>query len=319
MIWLLQFLELLSSLGSGITVSQTKAPPLLVNGVLGESVTLPLKFPAKEEIQFITWLHNEAAIIFIQIKPPQTQNTDPQIQNTDPQRKNRLKVIQYYSLQINNLTMEDSGVYRAQITTANSEIYVYNLSIFERLRNLQVANDTQLFGNGTCEIQLTCFVENPDDHVSFRWQAAGNTILEEANLTISWDPKNSSEETYTCIAKNPVSNLSFSLSVQSLCKGVFNEKNQHWIIIWSVLVPCLICIFVSLFVWKKKVSAETPRDSGNDPTCPENTVYARVTHPNTKTGIPIPMKNNDSSTIYSVICQPKQPISSRVTVLDNIV
>nr|KAF6316576.1 SLAM family member 6 [Pipistrellus kuhlii] len=296
MIWLLQFLELLSSLGSGITVSQTKAPPLLVNGVLGESVTLPLKFPAKEEIQFITWLHNEAAIIFIQIKPPQTQNTDPQIQNTDPQRKNRLKVIQYYSLQINNLTMEDSGVYRAQITTANSEIYVYNLSIFERLRNLQVANDTQLFGNGTCEIQLTCFVENPDDHVSFRWQAAGNTILEEANLTISWDPKNSSEETYTCIAKNPVSNLSFSLSVQSLCKGSLCSSTQQ-----------------------TQSPAETPRDSGNDPTCPENTVYARVTHPNTKTGIPIPMKNNDSSTIYSVICQPKQPISSRVTVLDNIV
>lgn len=27
-------------------------------------------------------------------------------------------------------------------------------------------------------------------------------------------------------------------------------------------------------------SAETPRDSGSDPTCPDNTVYARVTHPN---------------------------------------
>ncbi|CAK6439765.1 unnamed protein product [Pipistrellus nathusii] len=247
MIWLLQFLELLSSLGSGNTVSQTEAPPLLVNGVLGESVTLPLKFPAKEEIQFITWLHNSSAIIFIQIKPPQ-------IQNTDPQRKDRLKVIQFSSLQINNLTMADSGVYRAQLTTKALKNYDYNLSIFERLKNLQVTSDTKLFENGTCEIQLTCFVKNPDDHVSFRWQATESTILEEANLTISWDPKNSSEETYTCIAKNPVSNLSFSLSVQSLCKGVFNEKNQHWIIIWSVLVPCLICIIVSLFFWRKKAS-----------------------------------------------------------------
>lgn len=125
------------SLFIGNTVSQTKAPPLLVNGVLGESVTLPLELPAKEEIQFITWLHNATAIIFIQIKPPQTQNTDPQIQNnypqiqnTDPQQKDRLNVIQFSSLQINNLTMADSGVYRAQITTATSEIYVYNLSIF---------------------------------------------------------------------------------------------------------------------------------------------------------------------------------------------
>lgn len=82
-----------------------------------------------------------------------------------------------------------------------------------------MANHTQLFENGTCEIQLTSSVENLDDHASLRWQVAGNTILEEANLTISWDPKSSSEETYTCIAKNPVSNLSFSFSVQSLCKG----------------------------------------------------------------------------------------------------
>lgn len=99
-----------------------------------------------------------------------------------------------------------------------SLIWVFSLHT-GRLRNLQVANHTQLFENGSCEIQLTCSVENPNDNASIRWQVAGNTIREEANLTISWEPKNSSEKTYTCIAKNPVSNLSFSFSVQSLCKG----------------------------------------------------------------------------------------------------
>uniref|UniRef100_G1NYR4 Ig-like domain-containing protein n=1 Tax=Myotis lucifugus TaxID=59463 RepID=G1NYR4_MYOLU len=321
----------------GNTDSQTQAPPLPVDGVLGESVTLPLKFSAEEEIQSITWLHKTASVIFIPKDPAQ-------IQVTDPTRKDRLKVIQSSSLQINNLTMADSGRYRAQITTATSrEMYNYNLAIYSRLRNLQVANHTQLFENGSCEIQLTCSVENPNDHASFRWQAAGNTILEEANLTISWEPKDSSEETYTCIAKNPVSNLSFSFSVQSLCKGVFNEKSQLSVILWSILVPSLICIVVSLIVWKKHLWGwrggrslslqsqfpETPRDDpGNEPACPENTVYAQVTHPNTKTEIPIPMKNNDSSTIYSTICQPKQkvkakepfnkPIPSRATVLDNV-
>lgn len=99
-----------------------------------------------------------------------------------------------------------------------SLIWVFSLHT-GRLRNLEVTNHTQHFENGSCEIQLTCSVENPNDNASFRWQVAGNTILEEANLTISWEPKDSSEETYTCIAKNPVSNLSFSFSVQSLCKG----------------------------------------------------------------------------------------------------
>lgn len=88
-----------------------------------------------------------------------------------------------------------------------------------RLRNLQVANYMQLYENGTCEIHLTCSVENPNDHVSFRWHVSGNILLEEANFTIFWDPKTSSEQTYYCIAENPVSNLSFSFSVQSPCKG----------------------------------------------------------------------------------------------------
>lgn len=88
-----------------------------------------------------------------------------------------------------------------------------------RLRNLQVANHSQLSVNGTCEIHLTCTAENPNDNILLKWQISGNTSLNEANITISWDPKTSNEETYTCIAQNPISNLSFSVSAQSLCKG----------------------------------------------------------------------------------------------------
>lgn len=112
------------SVFTGNTVSQTQAPPLLVNGVLGEPVTLPLKFSAQEKIQYITWLHNSVSIIFISIELAR-------IQVTDPKWKDRLQVIQSSSLQINNLTMADNGPYRAQISTANSTvIYDYNLSIF---------------------------------------------------------------------------------------------------------------------------------------------------------------------------------------------
>nr|XP_053771490.1 SLAM family member 6 [Desmodus rotundus] len=313
MIWLFQFLTLVSCLGPGNTVTQTTATPLLVvNGVLGESVTLPLKFPGGQQTNFISWLHDKTAIIFIQPK-------EAQIQVIDPKRKDRLHVAQFYSLQINNLTMADSGCYYAQISTTNSiETFKYNLGIFRRLRNLQVTNHTELSDNGTCEMHLVCSVENPNDHVSFRWQVSGNTPLEEANLTISWNPENSSEQTYTCTAMNPVSNLSFSLSAQSLCKGAFNKKNQRPNIIWIIIVLSFICIAVCLFVWKKKITGslwfsthqtqnpEILRNSAYGPISPGNTVYAQVTHPNVKTEIPIPMKNNDSSTIYSTISQSKQ-------------
>ncbi|XP_066117755.1 SLAM family member 6 [Saccopteryx bilineata] len=311
MTWLFPFVTLVFCLGPGNTVSQTRE--IVLQAVLGESVTLPLNFPERKDIQSITWLHNGTSIIFIQSEGKQSQITDPK-------RKDRLHVIQPYSLQINNLTIADEGRYGAQITTADStEISYYNLEIFRRLRNLQVANHTQLSENGTCEVHLTCSVENPNDHVSFRWQVIGNTPLQEANLTISWNPKNSSEQTYICIAENPVSNLSFSLSVPSLCKGVFNEKNQHLDIKWIIIPLALICISVVIFAWKKKAtgsfwfsnqqtqnSAETMRNSEYDPISPGNTHYSQTCHCNQKMETPLPMKNNDSSTIYSTIYQSKQ-------------
>ncbi|XP_036915671.1 SLAM family member 6 isoform X2 [Sturnira hondurensis] len=288
MIWLFQFLTLVSCLGPGNAVTQTTATPLqVVNGVLGESVTLPLKFPGEQEINVI-WRHDKTVIIIIQSK-------EAQIQVVDPKRKDRLHVAQFYSLQINNLTMADSGCYYAQISTTDSiEISKYNLGIFRRLRNLQVTNHTELSDSGTCEIHLICSVENPNDHVSFRWQVIGNIPLEEANLTISWNPKNSSEQTYTCTAMNPVSNLSFSLSAQSLCEGVFHKKNQHPNIIWIIIVVSVICITVCpVFVWRKRITgflqfsthqaqnpAEILRNSEYDPISPGNTVYTQVTHPN---------------------------------------
>uniref|UniRef100_A0A8C2NHP4 Ig-like domain-containing protein n=1 Tax=Capra hircus TaxID=9925 RepID=A0A8C2NHP4_CAPHI len=213
MIWLFLSLLLVSHLGPGNSVSEDSSPPLVVNGVLGESVTLSSNFSEKENIMSITWLHKGNSVIFISPK-------EAKIQVTDPQRKDRLNVTKYYSLQINNLTMADVGHYRAQITTSTSYLNTdYNLQIFRRLSNLQVAHHTKRSENNTCEIQLTCSVENPNDNVSFRWQVAGNPYHSETNLSISWDPKSLSEETYTCIAENPVSSLSSSVSDKSVCEG----------------------------------------------------------------------------------------------------
>lgn len=87
-----------------------------------------------------------------------------------------------------------------------------------RLRNVQTASHTWLSETGTCEIHLTCFVENSKD-TFIRWQVVGNTSVNEANLSISWDSRNSGEQEFTCIAENPVSNISLSVSTQRLCEG----------------------------------------------------------------------------------------------------
>ena len=112
------------SVFTGNTVSQTSSTPLIVNGVVGESVTLTLKSPMEEKIMSITWLHDGKSIIFIE--PNEALN-----RVTDPKRKNRLKVTKSYSLQLSNLTMADTGPYSAQITTLTSSLFTsYDLRIF---------------------------------------------------------------------------------------------------------------------------------------------------------------------------------------------
>ncbi|XP_020945230.1 SLAM family member 6 isoform X1 [Sus scrofa] len=252
MIWLFQSLTLVFCLDPGNTVSQTSSTPLIVNGTLGESVTLPLKFPEEEKIMSITWLHDGKSIIFI--RPNKAQS--PLIHVTDPKQSNRLNVTKSYSLQLSNLTMADTGSYTAQITTTSVVFYSYYLRIFRRLGNLQVVTLTERSRNETCVIHLTCSVEDPNDNVSFSWQVSGSMLPSEANLTVSWDPKNFRDETYMCIAENPVSNASSSVSVQSLCKGVINAKNVHLDTRWIIMVVPLICIviFACLCVRRKKLA-----------------------------------------------------------------
>lgn len=104
------------SVFTGNTVPQTGSTPLMVAGVLGEAVTLPLQLSAGRETEYITWLHNGTSIVFIQVN----QVGSPQIMVTDPRRKDRLQVTQTHSLQLSNLMMADVGTHHILITTKTS-------------------------------------------------------------------------------------------------------------------------------------------------------------------------------------------------------
>lgn len=192
-----------------------------MNGILGESIVLPLELPVGKIASVIVWSHKEAlqvtTMFIIQLKDPEK----PNIINADRKKEKRLNITESYSLQLNNLTMADTGSYTAQITTEDTEptVFRYTLRVFERLSNLEIANHTLLLENGTCQMHLACTVKNSNQTVSFEWQTTGNISLREPNVTISWDPRNSSNQTYICRAENAVSNLSVSVSTQSLCKG----------------------------------------------------------------------------------------------------
>ncbi|XP_072615781.1 SLAM family member 6 isoform X6 [Vulpes vulpes] len=313
MLWVLPPLLLLLLVRPGNTASQDSSNPQTMNGILGESVTLSPKLPVGEDIQSITWIHSGRSLIIILPKVEQ-------VLVTDPKWKHRLQSLENYSLRLSNLTMEDAGLYCAQITISTaSELSCYTLKIFRRLSVLNITVHPGLSKTGTCEVHLACSVENSHDTL-LKWHGAGNTSIYEANLTISWDPRNRSEQKYTCVAENIVSSTSSSVSIQSLCEGFLNQKNQHLDTIWIIVVAILMftVILVGLFVWRKKgifhFSTQQTQSAGN-------TVYACVTHPNRQTNTPTPGQSGGLSTIYSTVHQSKESktIHSGKAPLDNII
>ncbi|XP_005640947.1 SLAM family member 6 isoform X2 [Canis lupus baileyi] len=351
MLWVLLLLPLLLLLRPGNTASQDSSNPQTMNGILGESVTLSPKLPVGEDIQSITWIHRGRSLIIIMPKVEQ-------FLVTDPKWKHRLQSLGNYSLRLSNLTMEDAGLYCAQITIpTSSELSCYTLKIFRRLSVLNITVHPGLSKTGTCEVHLACSVENSHDAL-LKWHGAGNTSIYEANLTISWDPRNPSEQKYTCVAENIVSSTSSSVSIQSLCKGnslsqvplgalsscgvwrvlpaqgFLNQKNQHLDTIWIIVVAILMftVILVGLFVWRKKgifhfstqqtqSAAATIRNLDYVSFSPGNTMYACVTHPNRQTNTPTPGQSGGLSTIYSTVHQSKESktIHSGKAPLDNII
>ncbi|XP_063109589.1 SLAM family member 6 isoform X2 [Cavia porcellus] len=330
MFWLIQALPLLFCFGSGNAASQSSSSTMVVNGVVGESVTLPVKFPAEKKIQAVSWSYN---MTFIGICQP-SEMTNTLILN--PANNKKMNYTQSCFLHFSNLTRKDSGPYRAQINTLTFETLFFDfaLRVFERLHNLQVSHHIQLSGNGTCEIHLTCYVENPDDSVSFEWQLSENIFLNETNLTVSWDSKDSRDQSYVCTAKNSVSNVSFPVSAKNLCKDILTKDNLHWKnLTWIIICVILIITFILMIICKKKTDAlhlptqrpglegdseasghlkVTPHPRGPlDNTelasiSPGSTVYAQVTHSQPKVNILPHTKNNDSATIYSTVNHFKQ-------------
>jgi hypothetical protein len=110
---------------TGNAVSQTS---LVVNGVLGESITLPVKLPNREKVEAVIWHYNEIAIAIIQLN---NELESPQVMVLDGKRKNRLNVTQTYSLHLSNLKMADAGSYRVQISMETPLLLSsYTLRIF---------------------------------------------------------------------------------------------------------------------------------------------------------------------------------------------
>lgn len=183
----------------------------VLNGILGESVTLPVNIEDGQKINNIAWT-SKSSVAFVTPK-----NKGHEVTVTQDIYKGRLEVTnQTYNLIIRNLRMEDAGTYKADINEENREktiTKIYRLQIYSRLAKPKITKSSIPSLNNTCNVTLTCSVEEEEKNVVYSWSPSG----EESNVLQIFHSPMDQKLTYTCTASNPVSNNSDSVTVQQPC------------------------------------------------------------------------------------------------------
>ncbi|XP_043423784.1 SLAM family member 5 [Prionailurus bengalensis] len=225
---------------------------LPVTGILGESVTFPLNIQQPQQVINIAW-NSETSVAFV---TPGDPGTAPKVTVTHQHYNDRINVSrQNYNLEISNLGVEDSGIYRADINLKMAETTVtttrrYNLQVYRRLGKPKITQSSMASVNSTCNVTLTCSVEEEEKNVTYSWSPLG----EEGNVVRIFQTPDNQELTYTCTAWNPVSNSSDSILARQLCADTAaGLRPRHTgllsglavLFLFVVIVPsvllCLLC------------------------------------------------------------------------------
>ncbi|CAO2638393.1 SLAM family member 5, partial [Lemmus lemmus] len=119
-------------ISSGSEAAGRDADSLLVNGILGESVTFPLNVQEPQKVKNIAWTF-KSSVAFVNSK----LQGPPEIVVTNADFEGRIDVIeQNYDLIIKDLRIEDAGTYKADINKKNTTTTTtkhYNLHIYRKL------------------------------------------------------------------------------------------------------------------------------------------------------------------------------------------
>lgn len=224
-------------------------PEVTVNTSTGQTVMFPIEHQGKEEQYDVTF-----GLKFpLNLKILTWQSTKPgKLQIVHPQYEHRAR-IRRESVVLDDLQVDDSGVYQMRIDYYGSELKNHDQStfiiqVFDPVS--QPIAETLIHDENASNITLNCFVAN-EIGVTIYWEKisqSGEIIETYAKTIIVIDCSTEEEQyEYRCIAKNPVSNASSSeLSFNECVARNWNGKRNSLIILIPMGIVAgsiLICFF----------------------------------------------------------------------------
>uniref|UniRef100_A0A452J4R7 Ig-like domain-containing protein n=1 Tax=Gopherus agassizii TaxID=38772 RepID=A0A452J4R7_9SAUR len=180
--------------------------PKRVNGILGESVVLPLD----------SGMMFKSTTVPLAVVTPGGPGGLPRLVVEDERYRGRVRLYgRTYSLEISNLTMTDEGKYEAE-----KNLIGHNKYSCERLSEPEIRVHPVMAGNGTCNVTFTCSAGERARHLTYTWtRPAGGAVLSTEESLLVQHRQGDKDLPITCTATNPVSNSSASASPKVACEG----------------------------------------------------------------------------------------------------
>ncbi|XP_034159783.1 uncharacterized protein LOC117597149 [Pangasianodon hypophthalmus] len=260
---------------------------------IGEKAHLTLK--EHRNITTVKWRKDQSLIIIVENQKPVTRN---------PEKFNIH--VSDNSLIIHNLTVNDSGQYRAESGQWEEEIIVYLLIVEEAVSKpvIDASLDHQSNSSSVCHILVKCSANG--DSVTYDCDhqhcTQTNATSIRVNITINYTDNGVLE----CIASNRVSTKQTSISMSNTCseKQQVQTKQINYILVLIIIISCTV-VFGVLMICAIKLFYNNRKKEQNEGTYQEdkcvNTVYSEVGKPlRTETLADSSAAQNATATVYNV-------------------
>ncbi|XP_075139651.1 uncharacterized protein LOC142214611 [Leptodactylus fuscus] len=264
---------------------------ITLNGILGKSLVLyQLPKDLKYERLTLKSINTDRRKKFL-VYDPKTGTQSPNISREKFQFNKETS-----SVMIHKLQKDDEKDYELLVDVSDGEedFCNFELKIYEQISNLTVSvtEDSQ---NNTCKVTMKCQMRT-GENVTFSWMKDDESLGHDSStlqISISNDNANS---TYTCTARNPVSEASSHHQLSSACNPE-KDVGHFGLFLYILISLCVVLIVVAIMgvtkccnkaMYTKQCTnhSSTPQSRPPPPepvsepvTEPNQTVYGQVEKP----------------------------------------